>query len=188
MTDSFTEHPKQGQVNFFLPVHQAPVTVEVNGVLVDIEYQDQDNVILSNPVNDSDIVEVFYTGKGSLDQPEDIPSGGTPGQVLKKTSGTNYDTEWGSISFNELTDVPDLDQDTFETVSKNLLSRMGTLTYTAGKLTSIEYAGNILKTLAYTGDQLTSVTLSGSGLPSGITLVKTFTYDGANKLIGFSYA
>ena len=26
-----------------------------------------------------------------------VPSGGTTGQVLKKSSNTNYDTEWGSI-------------------------------------------------------------------------------------------
>lgn len=33
---------------------------------------------------------------------EGVPTGGTTGQVLKKKSGTNYDTEWGSVTPSDI--------------------------------------------------------------------------------------
>lgn len=193
MSDSFTERPEQGARDFGLPVHQGPVTAKVNGVSVDIEYQDQDNVVLSNPVNASDLVEIFYTGRGSLEQPGSvgggIPGGGVQNQVLKRVIGPNPVAEWGWVSYNDLTDKPTIPDyaESFETVSKNLKARDAVFSYTGGVLTAIAYAGNITKTFGYTGGRLSSVTLSGSGLPAGTTLTKSFTYNGSGNLIGITY-
>ena len=80
-------------------------------------------------------------------------------------------------------------QITFETVSKNLDSSGAVFAYdVSGNLTSITYSNGVVKTFAWgVGGDLTSVTLSGS-TPSGIDLVKTFSYDGSGNLSGVSYA
>ncbi len=80
--------------------------------------------------------------------------------------------------------------ETFETISKNLAGRGGALAYDGqDRLQSITYnGGEVVKTLAYDVDGLLeSVTLSGAGLPSGINLVKSFTYT-ADQLSGFAYS
>lgn len=43
------------------------------------------------PSNDNDATNKLYVDTRSL------PTGGTAGQVLKKTSSTNYDVEWGAV-------------------------------------------------------------------------------------------
>lgn len=76
--------------------------------------------------------------------------------------------------------------DTFETVSKNLSSNDATMAYTGDLLTSISYAGGVVKTFAYGPDGLASITLSGS-VPGGIDLVKTFVYS-SGQLTGIIYS
>ncbi len=76
--------------------------------------------------------------------------------------------------------------ETFETVSKNLSSNDATLNYTEGVLTSISYAGGIVKTFSYGPDGLASITLSGP-TPGGIDLTKTLVYS-SGVLTGISYS
>jgi len=59
----------------------------------------------------SEVIEVGVPGpQGASGQ--GVPVGGSTGQVLRKVSGTNYDTEWatggggGASSWNDLTDKP----------------------------------------------------------------------------------
>lgn len=79
--------------------------------------------------------------------------------------------------------------ETFESVSKNLKAYPVALTYDNGILSSLAYttpSGTITKTLGFVGGILTTVTLSGA-TPSGIALVKEFTYtDGAVSSINYS--
>ena len=70
--------------------------------------------------------------------------------------------------------------DGFETVAKNLRSYAAAFSYTGADLTSIEYAapaGAITKTLTYTAGKLTSIALTGA-LPANIATTKTLTYTG----------
>lgn len=109
-----------------------------------------DNVSISVSDAPADYVEVSISELGSKGDP------GTPG-----TDGASW-------------------QATFETVAGNIGSWDATLVRTDGVLTSVVYAmgaSEIIKTLGYTGGKLTTITLSGD-TPSGITLVKTFVYDG----------
>lgn len=46
---------------------------------------------ISTPSSDNDATNKLYVDTRSL------PTGGTVGQVLKKTSSTNYDVEWGAV-------------------------------------------------------------------------------------------
>jgi hypothetical protein len=73
-------------------------------------------------------------------------------------------------------------QDSFETVSKNLIAYRYTINYNVdGTVDDIVYTDGatifITKTFNYTGDKLTSIVLSGD-TPAGIDLTKTFTYTG----------
>jgi hypothetical protein len=109
-----------------------------------------------------------------------VPTGGAAGQLLRKASAADYDTEWftgsggGGIA------------DSFETVSKNLAAQDATLNYTGDDLTSVVYSGGVTKTLNYTGDDLTSVVLSGA-TPGGIDLTKTLTYS-IGDLVAITYS
>lgn len=76
--------------------------------------------------------------------------------------------------------------DTFETVSKNLSAAGAVFGYDAGELVTVTYSNGVIKTLAYSPTGLDSVTLSGN-TPSGIPLVKTFTYSGSD-ITGFNYS
>lgn len=78
----------------------------------------------------------------------------------------------------------------FENTSKNLRSYPATISYQAGKVSTITYdlgsGRTITKTLAYAGGVLSAITLSGD-TPSGIDLVKSLVYsDGL--LTDFSYS
>lgn len=92
---------------------------------------------------------------------------------------TNWQVLWWNGVNRTNIDVPIVDQESFETVSKNLKSNPYVLNYTGDLLTSIVYTTwattSITKTLSYTGDQLTSVVLSGD-LPALIQTTKTLTY------------
>ncbi len=46
---------------------------------------------ITTPSLDNDAANKLYVDTRSL------PTGGTAGQVLKKTSSTNYDVEWGAV-------------------------------------------------------------------------------------------
>lgn len=109
-----------------------------------------------------------------------VPTGGTTGQLLRKASATDYDTEWftgsggGGIA------------ESFETVSKNLTASGAVIAYSGGELETITYANGVVKTFAYGVDGLSTVTLSGS-TPGGIDLIKTFTYS-VGELTGWTYS
>jgi hypothetical protein len=80
-------------------------------------------------------------------------------------------------------------QQSFETVSRNLVSADAVLNYSeSGDLSSIEYSNGITKTLTYNaGGDLITITLSGS-TPSGIDLVKSLGYSGSGDLVSVSYS
>ena len=62
------------------------IPVDSNGNVVQLE------------VNDNNTLSYRTTPNGDLtDLTGGIPSGGTTGQFLKKSSGTDYDTAWASI-------------------------------------------------------------------------------------------
>jgi hypothetical protein len=81
-------------------------------------------------------------------------------------------------------------EESFESVSKNLKAYPCVYNYTLGVLTSIVYdlgsGQSITKTLGYVTGRLETITLSGN-TPSGITLVKTLLYTGAD-LTGVTYS
>lgn len=86
-------------------------------------------------------------------------------------------------------DTGDSWQQTFETVSKNLINYPATLNYTGADLTSIDYTtggGTITKTFGYTAGVLTSITLSGD-TPAGIATTKTLGYTG-DDLTSINYS
>lgn len=80
-------------------------------------------------------------------------------------------------------------QETFETVSKNMTARPGTIVYTpSGDISAIDYGG-IVKTLNYNVDgNIESIVLSGPSLPPGILLTKTFTYNVIGDIESWSYS
>lgn len=50
------------------------------------------------------VLEYFGNGPQGVPGPGIIPSG-TTGQVLAKTSNTNYDTQWKMLSLSDLSDI-----------------------------------------------------------------------------------
>lgn len=93
------------------------------------------------------------------------------------------------ITFGYKGDTGDSWQQTFETVSKNLINYPSTLNYTGADLTSIDYTtggGTITKTFGYTAGVLTSITLSGD-TPAGIATTKTLGYTG-DDLTSINYS
>jgi hypothetical protein len=96
---------------------------------------------------------------------------------------------WTGTEYQQVGGGGSTDQETFESVSKNIASSDYELTYNgAGDLTVITYANGIIKTLGYleSGD-LGTITLSGS-TPLGISLQKSLTYNEAGDLISVSYS
>jgi hypothetical protein len=86
-------------------------------------------------------------------------------------------------------DTGDSWQQSFETVSKNLINYPSALNYTGADLTSIDYTtggGTITKTFGYTAGVLTSITLSGD-TPAGIATTKTLGYT-AGVLTSINYS
>lgn len=106
-----------GESTFFLPNHIGPVTVSVNGLPASIVYQDADNVVLENATAEDDLVEIFYVapdltfggtgpqgpvgpvgptgpqGQAGAAGPG-VAAGGSTGQLLVKSSNTDYATSW----------------------------------------------------------------------------------------------
>jgi len=74
------------------------VEVETNVSVVEVEAQGATTVqatVQEAPV----IIEVSGQGPAG----HGVPPGGTPGQVLKKKSGTHFDTEWGDVDAAQVT-------------------------------------------------------------------------------------
>jgi hypothetical protein len=74
--------------------------------------EEENNIVISTSASPSVVVEqatevvLEYFGNG----PQGIPgpgiiSGGATGQVLAKTSNTNYDTQWKTLNLGDLSDV-----------------------------------------------------------------------------------
>jgi len=79
--------------------HWSEVTVE--SALVGLEGEIEDLNEVTGDVGDlsgftaTDLVGACNELKGNITDTHGLPSGGTSGQVLKKTSSTNYDVAWG---------------------------------------------------------------------------------------------
>lgn len=97
-------------------------------------------------------------------------------RILLKGKVTQESPE---ISWDDLTDKPEIIEEEFETVSKNLKSYPCLITYGVDGIDTITYnlggGMSITKTFNYTLSVLTTVVLSGD-TPTGITLTKTFIY------------
>jgi len=91
--------------------------------------------------------------------------------------------------WSDIQNKPNIIQETYETVSKNLNSWDADFNYSLGNLVSIIYSNGIStinKTFNYTGSDLTSIVLSGD-TPSGISLTKTLIYT-SGELTGVTYS
>lgn len=70
------------------------LSVVRNATTVTVESSTGDNAVI--PAADATSAGVMT--EAQFDQLQGIPSGGTTGQVLTKSSGTDYDTEWAAAS------------------------------------------------------------------------------------------
>ena len=120
---------------------------------------------------------------------EGVPTGGTTGQVLRKSSNGNYSTEWASPSavvngaiLADLSDVVNSglgSRDVLEYDSgvaawvNSPIDKSPSYTYTAGKLTRVDYSNGNYKILSYTGTALTSVV----HYRDNVTITKSFSYN-----------
>lgn len=111
-----------------------------------------------------------------------IPSGGSTGQALVKSSATNYDTSWLLPDLNWLTDVSlstgkdgeMLVYDGVADVWKNAESEKSpVMTYSGGDLSRIDYASGNFKTFTYSGGNLSQLVYTLAGR----TITKVFTYN-----------
>jgi len=74
--------------------------------------EEENNIVVSASASPAVIVEqatevvleYFGNGPQGVPGPGIIPSG-TTGQVLAKTSNANYDTQWKTLTLNDLSDV-----------------------------------------------------------------------------------
>lgn len=106
-----------------------------------------------------------------------FPSGGVEKSVLIKKTNTDYDTEWKILSLDDLSNGS-----SFETITNNLRSYpVIDTTFEAGVSLSKTFQtpnGNIVVTTNFTDGKPSTKVLSGSGVPGGIPLTKTYDFTG----------
>lgn len=70
-------------------------------VVIDV-YHEPTAIIVSNPVG-QELIEITIPGPAG----PGVPGGGSPGQILRKSPGADYDCEWGNQVLVGAGDPPD---------------------------------------------------------------------------------
>ena len=111
-----------------------------------------------------------------------VPAGGTTGQVLKKSSGTNYATEWGSAGSGDLLASNNLSEVNATTARSNLGAAATNHNHAAGNITSGTLAVDRIPDLA--ASKITSGTLDAARIPTLSTGGISGLGDSATKDVG----